>query len=252
MGIVLNEYEWAESMIRSKTLGSKPTETLSRIAKYYIYNKYNKTQVRDLLDRYMIQCDPDVSLVKWSDTLDKIVRNCTKYPIIMIDGVTVYKEELNKIKTLDGIQMQRLAFTLLCVSKYWDAVSEKNNHWVNSQDKEIMQMANMKPTLKRQSLMLSTLRDAGFIKFSKKVDNLNIQVLFVRDSGDEQMFVSDFRNVGYQYMMYCGKQFIECDNCGVVCKKTSNRQKCCPECAKKIHYSKKLVSSPYFGIQIKS
>ena len=34
MGIVLNEYEWAEKMINNHDLGGKPTETLSRVAKY--------------------------------------------------------------------------------------------------------------------------------------------------------------------------------------------------------------------------
>lgn len=33
MGIVLNEYEWAERMINSRELGKKPMETLTRVAK---------------------------------------------------------------------------------------------------------------------------------------------------------------------------------------------------------------------------
>ena len=36
MSIVLNECEWAERAIKDKTLGKKPYETLSRVAKYLI------------------------------------------------------------------------------------------------------------------------------------------------------------------------------------------------------------------------
>ena len=41
MSIVLNEYEWAERAIKDKSLGKKPYETLSRVAKYYTYKNYS-------------------------------------------------------------------------------------------------------------------------------------------------------------------------------------------------------------------
>ena len=42
MSIVLKENDWAEKMIQSKSLGKKPSETLRRIARYYIDNGYEK------------------------------------------------------------------------------------------------------------------------------------------------------------------------------------------------------------------
>lgn len=42
MSIVLNEYDWAEKMIANHDLGKKPTETLSRVSKYYYENHYSK------------------------------------------------------------------------------------------------------------------------------------------------------------------------------------------------------------------
>ena len=46
MSLVLNEYEWAEKMIDSHSLGKKPIETLNRVAKYYFENQYSKREVR--------------------------------------------------------------------------------------------------------------------------------------------------------------------------------------------------------------
>lgn len=100
--------------------------------------------------------------------LDKVAKNVSKFPLIRLDGVDITGEELAKIETLEGKQIRRLAFTLLCVAKYWDAASDRNNGWVNTSDKEIMQMANINTSIKRQSLMFAELRDAGFIRFSKK------------------------------------------------------------------------------------
>ena len=80
-------------------------------------------------------------------------------------------------------------------------------------------MANVQISTKRQSLMLSDLRDIGVIRSSKKVDNVNINVLCLDDDGDPVMQVTDFRNLGNQYLMYHGHQYIECASCGLVVPK---------------------------------
>lgn len=246
MGIVLNEYEWAERMINNHDLGGKPTETLSRVAKYYLENKYSKREVRKMLDTFLVQCDPNASLVHWSDTLDRITKNASKFPLIRLEGVSITTDEMSRIEALPGKQIRRLAFTLLCVSRYWDGVSESNNHWVNTSDKEVMQMANINTSIKRQSLMFSELKAAGMIRFSKKIDNINVQVVFGDTDGEVAMTIQDFRNIGYQYLKYYGEPYFECSNCGVVSKIHSpskgRKQKYCPNCAIELQ-TKQIVDS---------
>ncbi len=243
MSIVLNEYEWAEKMISNRDLGGRPVETLSRVAKYYYENGYDKKDIRSMLDTFLIQCDPAASLVHWSDTLDRVAKGSNKYPLVKLDGITISTTEMNKISDLKGKQLRRLAFTLLCVAKYWDKVSPRNNHWVNTSDREIMQMANIKTSIKRQSLMFAELREAGLIKFSKKVDNLNVQVDFI-DNGLPTLHIHDFRNLGYQYLKYCGEPYFECENCGITVKindpNKGRRQKYCSSCAVEL-YTKQTV-----------
>lgn len=237
MSIVLNEYEWAERMINNHDLGKQPVETLSRVSKYYYENHYKKREIRRMLDTFLTQCDPNASLVRWSDVLDKITKNANRMPLTRMDRIDITKPEMDRIETLKGKQIRRLAFTLLCVAKYWDRVSRSNNHWVNSADKEIMQMANISTTIKRQSAMFSELRDAGLIRFSKKIDNLNVQVLFMED-GETAIHIQDFRNLGYQYLRYYGEPYFECENCGITVKinnpNSGRPQKYCPVCAAEI------------------
>lgn len=234
MSIILNEYEWAEQMIDHHDLGKRPTDTLSRVAKYYFANQYSKREIRKMLDTFLIQCDPSASLSGWSDMLDKIVRNVDKYPIIKIDGVDVSTKEMESIEKLEGTQLRRLAFTLLCVAKYWYAVSEKNDCWVNTLDREIMQMANISTSIKRQSAMFAELKAVGMIRFSKKIDNLNVRVNFV-EGEQTALHIQDFRNLGYQYLKYYGGAYFECENCGLIVKiqepARGRRQKYCPSCA---------------------
>lgn len=243
MSIVLNEREWAENAITSRQLGKKPVETLSRVARYYCQcEKYKKKEVRGKLEDFLLQCDPGVILVKWSDTIDRIVRSSDKFPLIELEGIDITEAELQTVRSLDGKQLQRLAFTLLCVAKYWGAAQEKNNGWVNTSDKEIMKMANINTSIKRQSLMLHEMKNAGLLRFSKRVDSLNIQVKFIRSNSPVAIHITDFRNLGNQYLLYCGEPYFQCANCGLTIKKKSNVHKYCSDCAAEM-YIKKSVES---------
>lgn len=245
MSIVLDEYEWAKKRIEDHDLGKKPVETLSRVAKYYKKEGYDKAEIRKFLDIFLVQCDPSVSLVRWSDTLDKVAKGAEKFPLIQLDGIDVSDQELEQIAALDGKQLRRLAFTLLCTAKYWDAISERNNHWVNSPDREIMKMANINTSVKRQSAMFSELREKGLIRFSKKIDNLNVQVIFM-EPGEPAIHIRDFSNLGYQYMKYYGGPYFECECCGTTVRMQNpskgRRQKYCPECAAERHMRQRIDS----------
>lgn len=60
------------------------------------------------------------------------------------------------------------------------------------------------------------------------------------------MRVSDFRNLGYQYMKYHGEPYFECTNCGITEKiknpSSGRPPKYCPQCAAEIR-TKQNVNS---------
>jgi len=245
MTIVLNEHEWAEEMITSRSLGKKPYETLCRVARYYLDNGIPKKEVRRMLDTFLIQCDPTASLPRWSNSLDAALAHALKYEAIEMDGVDITKPEMERIDALQGKQTRRLAFTLLCLAKYWNAVSKKTDGWVNSKDSEIMRMANINTSIKRQSLMFHSLNECGMIQFSRKVDNTNVRVCFIED-GEAVLHISDFRNLGYQYLKYHGGDYFTCENCGVVDKVAKSERgrpkKYCRECAAQIAVQQRVDS----------
>lgn len=259
MAIVLNEYEWAERMITDRKLGKKPGETLARVAKYYFERKYSKREVRKMLDEFLMQCDPDASLVSWSNTLDKITKTAAKYPPLQIDHICVTSGELEWIEKLESKQLRRLAFTMLCVSKYWNIVSVNNNDWVNTQEREIFQMANINVTSKKQDLMYGELIRGGYIRQSKRIDNLNVQMLTPNTDDDVGVIVKDFRNLGYQYMKHYGDPYFECERCGITVREreytahrsmqhrkkrsdSGRKHKYCPACATEIRLKQNVDS----------
>lgn len=237
MSITLNEHEWAEEMIEQRTLGKKPFETLTRIARYYLDKNYPKSAVRDMLESYILQCDPRASLPKYSKIIDTALNKALKYEAISIDYIGVTTAELRRIGDLEGIQTKRLAFTLLVLSKYWDMINPNSDHWVNNKDSEIMSLANINTSIKRQSAMYRTLKELGMIQFSKKIDNVNVRVCFAEDD-DVELYITDMRNLGYQYLKYCGEPYFECENCGITVKEdnpvSGRKQKYCKSCAVEI------------------
>lgn len=240
--IVLNEIEWAKERLIDKQLGRSPYETLCRVAKLYIDQGHSKASARNMLEQFLLQCEPNASTVKWSGTLDNAVSRAAKFHKADIDHIIITDTEMNTIASLDGVQLRRLAFTLLCLAKYHIAANGQTDGWVNTKDSEIMRMANINTSIRRQSLMFHELNDLGLIRFSKKIDNTNVQVMFI-NAGNTAISLSDFRNLGYQYMMYTGhKEFFQCENCGMVVKrrgvqsqempqKSGRHQKYCSDCA---------------------
>ena len=231
--IVTNERAYVEQILNCPKIGSKPMESLSRIARYYYSEGYAKDEIHKLLEEYLLKCDPTFNLVKWQTSIDMVVGSASKYPLIDIQGVPITRSELKKIGKLRSKMLRKLMFTLLCLAKYCNAVNPSNNNWVNFKDKDIFSLANIVIATKRQSLLINDLWSMGYIGYSKMVDNTNLNVKIVDEDSPVDLVVLDYRNLGNQYLRYCGESHIECQICGKVIAKRSNRQLYCSECSAK-------------------
>lgn len=260
MTLVLDEHRWAADMIASHSLGKKPVETLTRVARYYIDEGYQKREVRRMMDAFLTACDPSVSTQKWAGALDFAMTRAMKYKAIHIDQIDITDNEMNRIGELKSKQVRRLAFTLLVLAKFWDKVNPKCDHWVNTRDGDIMKLANISTSIKRQSEMYRALNDKEMIQFSNKVDNTNVRVCFIQD-GNVVMSIKDLRNLGYQYLACCGSDdYIVCQRCGMVVRRNTvvpdgtarhgRAQKYCRECAAelKIQRAVNAVTKPKLAL----
>ena len=244
MTIILNENLWAEQMIEKCSLGKKPFETMTRVARYYIDKGYTKSKVRSLLDEFLLRCDSSASLPKWADMINAAHTLATKRKAVVIDYIPITDTELEKISMLIGRQTKRLAFTLLCLSKYWNAINSNSNSWINNKYSDIMHMANINTSIKRQCHLFHILFSSGMIRFPNRVDSTSLQINIVED-GNEVLRITDFRNLGYQYLRYLGEPYIECQNCGALTKGTVGRgrpKKYCPQCAAEIAAAQRIQS----------
>lgn len=245
MSIVLNERDWAMDMVERSDIGKKPSETLRRVARMYLDDGLRPDMVKRKLSDFIIRSNPKANIYSWDDAVSRAIASAQKYEAIHIDKITVSKTEMEAIDSLGKKQLCRFAFTLLCLAKYWDLVRHTDDHWVFNKDNEIMQLANINTSVKRQSTMYFILREFSMIEFSKMVDNTNVRVRFV-DNGEPVMQITDIRNLGYQYMMYHGEPYFVCDNCGITAKMSDKpngrHRKYCKECAVEVAVQQRVNS----------
>lgn len=237
--IVLDERRWVENALRNCDIGRNPYTTITRLSKYFYADGFSREEIRKRIGEFIMRCDTGASVVKWRDTIDSALKNAEKHPLVNIPGISVTKSELEKIASVNGVIRQRLMFTLLCVAKFEDAVRGKDDHWVNYSRKDIFSLANIKVGAKLQALYMNDLFNDGLIGFSSIVDNVNVRVLIV-DDGECDMFVTDFRNLGNQYMQRMHGGYIVCESCGAVVKRMGNKQKYCRDCSADINREKTL------------
>lgn len=231
MAIILNEYKRALEILDKHYVGYKPSETLSILARYYRHKEGKKDkEIYDLLNQHMQNYYPNYNPVKWSITLDNQVKKSKKYPLIEIDSVPITKNEIEAIQGLNNIRMERVAFTMLACAKFANLRNENNNSWVNREHKEIFKLARSNMTIVKQCEMIYELKNLGYVSLSNKVDNLNMKVNYIDCDSDVAINLTDFRELGYEYMMHLGGQYIRCEKCGKLIR-PKGRKKYCEECA---------------------
>ena len=189
-------------------------------------------EVSEKIEDYLRQF-PFLVLPKWQRTVDKIVAKAKGKGIIEIEYVGITEKELAEIAKLRKESLKKLAFTLLCIAKYFNTIRPENNSWVNTPDKDVFRMADIRTLdCKRQQQLIRELYLLGLIGYSKVVDNVNLQVLFVDAETEPVLHIYQFDDLGYQYLEYVGDpSIVHCKCCGKLIKKTSCRKDYCDECA---------------------
>lgn len=231
ISIILNERIYAENAINNGYISKKPSETLSILAKYYHKQGIKKSVIHKSLEEFMEKYYPNFNSAKWQLTIEKQVKQVEKYSLIEIDNVIITENELTTIRELKNKSLEKLAFTLLCLAKFSNAVNPHNNDWSNREDKEIFKLANIQADIKKQSLMMNDLKTAGLIEYSRIVDNINSHILFIDTDSLPILFVDDFRDLGFTYLIYKGENFTRCKDCGrIIRQNKQNNIVYCNDC----------------------
>lgn len=242
--IVINENEYAKDRIKNKNIGDNIYQTLTILAKYYYSKGLKRKAVCMELQNFLEIAYPKYSMNKsyWVEVLEKTATKNAKEKLFMSDGVWITESEWEKIKGLNNKILGKLAFTLLCIAKINNQKKDSNNNWVNMEIKEIFKLANISCSIDLRAKRLGVIIHSGLAEFAKRVDNLNLKVLFVDDEGKKKFIVSDFRDLGNEYLYHIGENYIRCAECGKLIKNNKNgTKKYCSACASYIPQETKQI-----------
>lgn len=242
--IIINETEYAENRIKNRDIGDNVYITLAILAKYYYSKGLKRKAVCIELQNFLDIAYPKHSFNKsyWSDTITSIATKNSKEPLFQSDGIWITESEWDKINSLGNKILGKLAFTLLCIAKINNQKKSSNNNWVNMEIKDIFKLANITCNTDYKAKRLGVIIHSGLAEFAKRIDNLNLKVLFVDDGSEKKFLINDFRDLGYEYLYRIGENYIRCSECGKLVKnnKYGNR-KYCSTCASYIPQEMKQI-----------
>lgn len=233
--IVLNEIDYAEQCLELGLVDKKPFFTLGILAKYY-YHHLNKTKeeteklVIEYADKYCSGYWQNEK--RWDEGIKKMVSKIDSKILYMVESVPITKSEFEVIHRLNDEQLECLAFTLLCVGKLNMIKHKSNEAWVNSDLREIFTLAHVSCKSRERNSRIRKLLNEELIEMTSKIDDLSMKVLFVDSTSDVLFEVSDFRDLGYEYLNMLGGNFIRCEKCGVIIKNNAaGTKKYCSSCS---------------------
>ena len=252
----MNEYTYAENLLNKQDLkacdlGDKPSSTLNLLARYYREIGKNDDEIKELLSDFLNRCLKDkYKESKWIDSIFYQVVKSKKYTLKKVDNVIVTKSEMEIIQSVKGKSRQKVLFTLLVLAKYYNAVSDKNKNWTNLEYKKIFKLANVQLSIQNQALLINDLYNCGFVNVSKNVGKPNIQVNFVDNESDTVLTITRLKDLGKEYLMFCGEDYIRCQKCGTLVKNYKNTNKYCKTCGQYQPIETKIITCVDCGKEI--
>ena len=256
MDIIMNEYIYAENLLNKQDLkacdlGDKPSSTLNLLARYYREIGKNDDEIKELLSDFLNRCLKDkYKESKWIDSIFYQVVKSKKYNLKKVDNVIVTKSEMEIIQSVKGKSRQKVLFTLLILAKYYNTVSDKNKNWTNLEYKKIFKLANVQLSIQNQALLINDLYNCRFVNVSKNVGKPNIQVNFVDNESDTVLTITRLKDLGKEYLMFCGEDYIRCQKCGTLVKNYKNTNKYCKTCGQYQPIETKIITCVDCGKEI--
>lgn len=240
MNLIMNEYTYAEDLINrsylaAEDLGKKPSATIGLLAKYYRENNKTDAEIRVLIDKFLFRCLKEkYKTSKWIECINHQIKASKKYALKRVDRVNITQSEITIIHNIKEKRTRKVMFTLLVLAKYYNQVNERNHNWVNTPLNVIFKLANSQMKILDQTLIINELYTLGLINISRNVGKFNIVVNFIDDNSNSEtvLTITQLRDLGKEYLLYTGENFIRCIRCGALVKPKTTWQKYCVKCQK--------------------
>ena len=233
---MLNEDKEIERIMRD---GFKNNEMnfreLRLVAKNYLWNfGYTKHKTEKMLNVFCMEHDKNFNEVKDKKILKSAIKGASKREIQGTKAIPVYKKELEAIETLKNFKVQKIAFVMLVLSKFYHKDGGKNYYFGLDGISEAIGISKMRLSKRMFNNYTGDMETAGLIESpirGRKESNYVIlkyveeggEIAFEVNTGEEYQIIN-------RYISYYGGEIICCSSCGKPVIKKARNSRMCEEC----------------------
>lgn len=233
---ILNEHDFAEKILKEGFLSKKHGLEIFILAKYNRFvlgldKKANKAKLIEFLKTQLSNYD----VTEYYKIVNKSISNAYKDKSVLLEirNIVVTQNELDYIGSLDiEYDCKRLLFTLMCLGKINYMAGFINNFIKTTNSfKDVKDFGNFDKTYKIIPT-LTMLYQMGIIYIAQRG---GLVLTFLENIlPDNRVITIDYpTTIGYWYDKYNGdKKIINCEKCGRLIKRKSNRQVRCSDCCR--------------------
>lgn len=249
---ILNEKTYAEKMIKHGFMQKKYEYELKILAKYYFFQKNVGEELKNKLLDFCKLYIKNFNEIKYMNMLKRSFQFAETNSLFIVQPVRITQLEIDEIKTLNDLKVEKVAFILLVLSKinrqsyelylndkveYYKRENKSTDNIYISPDYIVKDKISSvfilaKIYLKKidKSEIFKLLIDKGFIEMS---ESCKYKILYVKD--DDTLLMLDnfkfFNDFVLEYEKLIGDNIGYCE-CSKPIRITSSRSKYCKECWK--------------------
>lgn len=234
---VMNEKTRAERLLNGDKTGISLSDA-TIISKYYRSIGYKTQQLKTEIERFIADNFPNISVKAKKKIVESAIDVSRKYPLHEIDEIIITKSDVERIQSLSSTavknpRLHRLAFVLLCLSKYFGLCGSKDG-WVSADWADIFRVADLRGlNMERKKKIISALIANNYIYVPPLSDKSCYKLLATQDEPDSahEVIVDNINEAGLIFEEFEGKRFVKCQMCGCRVPVTNGRAKHCKTCA---------------------
>lgn len=238
INLILNERKYIEEIIESDVLPDTitPNAMITCLTKYYYNKSMPLNELSELVCSQMEKFNLSVeqyqeykAKIRIKRVYNDIVNNKT-FLLKEYDYIPLYKSEYNNIMKCENDREKKILFTIYILARYTNKYG-----WVYYSENDIYKLANVSHTNKSQQDLIAKLIHDGFIKDTKKVNDLKIGVNLSDCNEDIVLKVYELSYLGNQFMAFIKPGYKVCEgkDCGKLIKIKGKNTRYCNLCSKK-------------------
>lgn len=208
---------------------------------YFIKNLTDKKNYNDIIDFITSNSTTGLTDFDIYEFVHKAINSAKKVGLKRVDHIYITKSELDFIKNLDDIKLEKIAFVLLALAKYHNEVSGEDNNMVYLKLSEVKNMARINMNRIDFEYFYANLYDVGVLqRNTSPVSTIQIVDFVSQNPNDEIAFElkkEDYLELAYVYLSKKNgdKGYARCQNpdCNRLMRQSKTKpRKYCEECAK--------------------